>query len=212
MYFAAIGGVFLGAGASTAAATSLGVTIVGGVASTAMTVMQTIGSQKTANVMARAQTNQAITNKQLAEQAMLFEAQGLAEKKIREAAAASQQKFQNKIKAQQTLGTFIAAEADANIGGLTSMLLKDDIIRTELTNEAQIDRNFDYVSRDLDRANQAIYTKAKGRVASMPMGVQPSMTSAVIGGALQIGGDLFARYDKYQERIGAYEPPVVTIP
>ena len=85
MCFAAIGGVFLGAGASTAAATSLGVTIVGGVASTAMTVMQTIGSQKTANVMARAQTNQAITNKQLAEQAMLFEAQGLAEKKIREA-------------------------------------------------------------------------------------------------------------------------------
>ena len=45
--------------------------------------------------MARAQTTQAITNKQLAEQAMLFEAQGLAEKKIREAAAPSQQKFQN---------------------------------------------------------------------------------------------------------------------
>ena len=66
--------------ASTAAATSLGVTIVGGVASTAMTVMQTINSQKTASVMAKAQTNQAITNKQLAEQAMLFEAQGLAEK------------------------------------------------------------------------------------------------------------------------------------
>ena len=39
MCFAAIGGLFLGAGASTAAATSLGVTIVGGVVSTGMTLM-----------------------------------------------------------------------------------------------------------------------------------------------------------------------------
>ena len=209
MCFAAIGGIFLAGGAAAPGAAALGATIVGGVVSTGMTIMQTIQQQKTASVMAKAETNRAITNKQLAEQAMMFEAQGLAEKKVREASAASQQKFQNKIKAQQTLGTFIAAEADASIGGLTSMLLKDDIIRTELTNEAQIDRNFDYVSRDLDRANEAIYTKAKGRVASMAMGTQPSMTSAVIGGALQIGGDLFSRYDKYQERIGAYEPSVI---
>ena len=56
-----------------------------------MTIMQTIQQQKTASVMAKAETNRAITNKQLAEQAMMFEAQGLAEKKVREASAASQQ-------------------------------------------------------------------------------------------------------------------------
>ena len=64
MCFAAIGGIFLAGGAAAPGAAALGATIVGGVVSTGMTIMQTIQQQKTASVMAKAETNRAITNKQ----------------------------------------------------------------------------------------------------------------------------------------------------
>jgi hypothetical protein len=208
MCFAAIGGLFLGAGASTAAATSLGVTIVGGVVSTGMTLMTQYQGYQDKKAAAQFQQQQFDANKVLVQQAMLTESRGIIERQRQEDLRASQLLRENKIKEAQTMGTFLAAGGDTKVAGLSEVLLLADIERMSLNNEQTINRNFEYVNKDLQNRNEGIYQKAIGRIQSVPQGVMPSLTNTIIGTGLQIGGDLFAGYDKYMERTGGYLPDV----
>ena len=207
MCFAAIG-VALGAQAGTAAATTLGITAVSSVASIGMTLFQGYQGYQDKKAVAQYQQQQFDANKVLVQQAMLTESRGIIERQRQEDLRASQLLRENKIKEAQTMGTFLAAGGDSGVAGLSEVLLLADIERMSLNNEQTINRNFEYVNKDLQNRNEGIYQKAIGRIQSVPQGVMPSLTNTIIGTGLQIGGDLFASYDKYMERTGGYLPDI----